>query len=151
MKDISRRDFLKVMGGVAAGAFLAKSGLPKVMAQAPVVGSEDETGKKAVDGEGSRAKVYYTEHIDAAHLIALYDRISEGIYGKVAVKLHTGEKHGPNILPRDMVKALIRHIPNSNIVETNTMYKGDRYTTESHPPGNPEGQRLGFLSGGHHG
>lgn len=107
MKDISRRDFLKVMGGVAAGAFLAKSGLPKVMAQAPVVGSEDETGKKAADGEGSRAKVYYTKHIDAAHLIALYDRISEGIYGKVAVKLHTGEKHGPNILPRDMVKALI--------------------------------------------
>lgn len=46
MKDISRRDFLKVMSGVAAGAFLAKSGLPKVMAQAPVVGSEDETGKK---------------------------------------------------------------------------------------------------------
>lgn len=26
MKDISRRDFLKVMGGVAADAFLAKSG-----------------------------------------------------------------------------------------------------------------------------
>lgn len=47
MKELSRRDFLKVMGGVAAGAFLAKSGLPKVMAQAPVVGSEDETGKKA--------------------------------------------------------------------------------------------------------
>lgn len=132
MKELSRRDFLKVMGGVAAGAFLAKSGLPKVMAQAPVVGSEDETGKKAADGEGSRAKVYYTKHIDAVHLIALYDRISEGIYGKVAVKLHTGEKHGTNILPRDMVKALIQHIPNSNIVETNTLYPGDRYTTESH-------------------
>lgn len=31
--------------------------------------------------------------------------INEGIYGKVAIKLHTGEPHGPNILPREMVKA----------------------------------------------
>ena len=46
---------------------------------------------------GSKAKVYFTKHIDAEHLIALYDRINEGIYGKVGVKLHTGEKHGPNI------------------------------------------------------
>ena len=28
--------------------------------------------------------------------------INEGIYGKTAIKLHTGEKNGPNILPRDM-------------------------------------------------
>ena len=54
------------------------------------------------------------------------------IYGKVAIKLHTGEKHGPNILPRDLVKALQETIPDSNIVETNTLYEGDRYTTEGH-------------------
>ena len=44
----------------------------------------------------------------------------------------TGEKHGPNILPRDLVQALQATIPNSNIVETNTLYEGDRYTTQSH-------------------
>lgn len=53
-------------------------------------------------------------------------------YGKTAIKLHTGEKNGPNILPRDMVRVFQQHVPNSNIVETNTLYKGDRYTTESH-------------------
>ena len=132
MKDMSRRDFLKVMGGAAAGAFLYNAGVSTASAQAPIVSSVNRTGRPVADGEGSRARVFYTRHIDAAHLIALYDRISEGIYGKVAVKLHTGEKHGPNILPRDMVKALIRHIPNSTIVETNTMYNGDRYTTASH-------------------
>ena len=57
---------------------------------------------------------------------------NENIYGKVAIKLHTGEKHGPNILPRDMVQAFQAAVPESAIVETNTLYPGDRYTTEGH-------------------
>lgn len=97
--------------------------------QAPVVGCR-RVG--AGDGEGSHAKVYFTKHIDAEHLIKLYQLINESIYGKVAIKLHTGEQHGPNILPRDMVQAFQAQVPNSNIVETNTLYQGDRYTTELH-------------------
>lgn len=130
MKDMSRRDFMKVVGTAAAGAFLYNAGITGALAQAPVVSAKKVTSQD--DGQGSRAKVYFTKHIDAAHLIALYDKINEGIYGKVAVKLHTGEKNGPNILPRDMVKAFMAHVPNSTIVETNTLYKGDRYTTASH-------------------
>lgn len=96
--------------------------------QAPVIGSRrvDESA------EGSRAKVYFTRVIDAAHLISLYTRINDAIYGKVAIKLHTGEKHGPNILPRDMVAAFQKQVKDSTIVETNTLYQGDRYTTEMH-------------------
>ena len=53
--------------------------------------------------------------------------------GIVAVKLHTGEQHGPNIIPRPWVKELMeKEIPNAAIVETNTYYDGDRYTTEKH-------------------
>lgn len=129
MKDLSRRDFFKLAGVTAAGVALSGVGLTDLLAQAPVVGAADVTGKATA---GSRAKVYFTKHIDAAHLIALYDKINEGIYGKVAVKLHTGEKHGPNILPRDIVKDFMAHIPDSTIVETNTLYAGDRYTTEGH-------------------
>ena len=129
MKDLSRRDFFKLAGVTAAGVALSGVGLTDLLAQAPVVGAADVTGKATA---GSRAKVYFTKHIDAAHLIQLYDNINEGIYGKVAVKLHTGEKHGPNILPRDMVKDFMAHIPDSTIVETNTLYAGDRYTTEGH-------------------
>ena len=44
----------------------------------------------------------------------------------------TGERHGPNILPREMVKAFQARIPDSTIVETNTLYHGDRHTTEDH-------------------
>lgn len=96
--------------------------------QAPVIGSRrvDESA------EGSRAKVYFTREIDAAHLISLYTRINDAIYGKVAIKLHTGEKHGPNILPRDMVAAFQKQVKDSTIVETNTLYQGDRYTTAMH-------------------
>lgn len=129
MKYLSRRDFFKLAGVTAAGVALSGVGLTDLLAQAPVVGAADVTGKATA---GSRAKVYFTKHIDAAHLIQLYDKINEGIYGKVAVKLHTGEKHGPNILPRDMVKDFMAHIPDSTIVETNTLYAGDRYTTEGH-------------------
>lgn len=70
--------------------------------------------------------------IDAEHLNKLYDLIKGEITGKVAIKLHTGERHGPNILPREMVKAFQARIPDSTIVETNTLYHGDRHTTEDH-------------------
>lgn len=100
----------------------------KTYKQAPVIGSRrvDESA------EGSRVKVYFTRVIDAAHLISLYTRINDAIYGKVAIKLHTGEKHGPNILPRDMVAAFQKQVKDSTIVETNTLYQGDRYTTAMH-------------------
>lgn len=128
---MTRRDFLKGAGLAVAGA--AFSGIvdwSSVSAQAPVVGSAKIiSGRK---GPGSAAKVYFSKHIDAEHLIKLYNMINEGIYGKVAIKLHTGEKHGPNIIPRELVKALQATIPNSNIVETNTLYQGDRYTTAGH-------------------
>ena len=97
--------------------------------QAPIIGSKNVTGEKY---QGSAAKVYFTKKIDAAHLIKLYKMIDENIFGKVAIKLHTGEKHGPNILPRDMVQAFQAQIPNSAIVECNTLYEGDRDTTEKH-------------------
>ncbi|MBR2178775.1 MAG: DUF362 domain-containing protein [Selenomonadaceae bacterium] len=97
--------------------------------QAPVIGSKNVTGEVY---SGTAAKVYFTKKIDAEHLIKLYQKINENIYGKVAIKLHTGEKKGPNILPRDMVKAFQAQVPNSTIVECNTLYHGDRFDTEGH-------------------
>jgi uncharacterized Fe-S center protein len=130
MKNMNRRDFVKMTGAAAAGFVLSQvPGLGKASAPGPVAGSQYVS---AGSGHGSCAKVYFTEHIDAAHLIKLYDIINESIYGKVAIKLHTGEPHGPNILPRDMVKAFQAHVPESTIVETNTLYQGGRYTTADH-------------------
>jgi len=97
--------------------------------QAPIIGSKNVTGENFV---GSAAKVYFTKKIDAESLIKIYKLVNENIFGKVAIKLHTGEKNGPNILPRDMVQKFMAQIPDSKIVECNTLYHGDRYTTEDH-------------------
>ena len=51
----------------------------------------------------------------------------------LSAKLHTGEQNGPNIIPRPWVQALVEDcLPDAAIVETNTYYEGDRYTTELH-------------------
>ena len=136
--DITRRDLIKMAGVAAVGATVGNLGGKNKMTeaknsikitQAPVIGSKNVTG---TNYEGSAAKVYFTKKIDAEHLIKLYKMINENIFGKVGIKLHTGEKNGPNILPRDMVQTFQAQIPNSKIVECNTLYHGDRFTTEGH-------------------
>ena len=121
MKDISRRDFFKLAGTVAAGAAIAGIG---------GIGAEALAPKEAA--AEAKAKVYFTKHIDAEHLLKLYDRVNSEIRGKVAIKLHTGEPHGPNILPRDMVQRFQGQIPNSAIIEANVAYGGPRADTQGH-------------------
>jgi len=80
----------------------------------------------------AKSQVFFTRDISGAGLLQVYSKVCQRIGGKVAIKLHTGEPNGPNILPREMVKALQQKIPNSCLVETNTLYKGKRFTTADH-------------------
>ncbi len=82
---------------------------------------------------GEKSVVYFTRDLSPEGLKKIYDRVSEGITGKVAIKLHTGEAEGPNIIPRPWVKELYNEkLSDATIVETNTFYEGSRYTTEAH-------------------
>ncbi len=82
---------------------------------------------------GNESIVYFTRDLSAEGLRKIYQRVCAPIEGKVAIKLHTGEPHGPNIIPREWVKNLIdTELPGAHIIETNTFYAGDRYTTEQH-------------------
>ena len=82
---------------------------------------------------GNESVVYFTRNLSAEGLIKAYEQVNGKIGGHVGVKLHTGEQNGPNIIPREWVKALIeKDLKGANIIETNTYYKGDRYTTEQH-------------------
>ena len=77
--------------------------------------------------------VYFTRELSAEGLIKAYEKVCGSITGKVGVKLHTGEQHGPNIIPREWVKALFaKDLQGASIIETNTYYDGDRYTTDLH-------------------
>lgn len=82
---------------------------------------------------GNESIVYFTRDLSPDGIVKVYDRIKEHICGKVAIKLHTGEPHGPNIIPPEWVKAFMeKELPDATIIETNTFYDGDRYTTERH-------------------
>lgn len=83
--------------------------------------------------EGKTSIVYFTRDLSAEGLQRIFERVKENMTGKIAIKLHTGEPHGPNIIPRPWVQHLIEQsLPEATIVETNTYYEGDRYTTEAH-------------------
>lgn len=82
---------------------------------------------------GEESTVYFTRDLSAKGLRKIFQRVAEPLTGKIGIKLHTGEPHGPNIIPRPWVEALIKNdLPEANIVETNTYYEGGRYTTEQH-------------------
>ena len=77
--------------------------------------------------------VYFTRDLSKEGLKKIYERVNENIDGKIAVKLHTGEPHGPNIIPVSWIKEFIKdECSDATIVETNTYYEGDRYTTKQH-------------------
>ena len=83
--------------------------------------------------EGPESIVYFTRDLSAEGLHKIYQKVKENIDGKIGIKLHTGEKNGPNIIPRPWVEILIKkEMPKATILETNSYYKGSRYTTEDH-------------------
>lgn len=85
------------------------------------------------DRTGNESIVYFTRDLSASGLRRAYEQVSAHIGGRVAVKLHTGEQHGPNIIPRSWVAELLESdLPDATIVETNSYYAGDRDSTEKH-------------------
>ncbi len=82
---------------------------------------------------GNESVVYFTRDLSAEGLRRIFNRVNKNLSGKVGIKLHTGEKNGPNIIPRPWVESLIKNdLPDATILETNTYYEGDRYTTAQH-------------------
>ena len=82
---------------------------------------------------GNESIVYFTRDLSAAGLRKAYAKVNGTIGGRVGIKLHTGEKNGPNIIPRAWVRELVEQdLPGAHIIETNTYYEGDRYTTDQH-------------------
>lgn len=82
---------------------------------------------------GAESVVYFTRDLSAEGLRRIFARVASPITGRVAIKLHTGEPHGPNIIPRPWVRALMEQdLPGARVVETNAYYEGGRYTTEQH-------------------
>lgn len=85
--------------------------------------------------KGNTSIVFFTRDLSANGIAKVYEKVNGLMEGKVAIKLHTGEKNGPNIIPSSWVKEFMSKEPelkDATIVETNTYYEGDRDTTEKH-------------------
>ena len=96
--------------GVAAGLPLTSSAEEKAGKAVRAVAKVDDGSVVNVPlakRSGPKSVVYFTRDLSADGLRKIVAKVSSVLTGKVAVKLHTGEKGGPNILPREWVKELL--------------------------------------------
>ncbi|MDO4812421.1 MAG: DUF362 domain-containing protein [Eubacteriales bacterium] len=78
-----------------------------------------------------KATVYFTKDITPEKVVALYEAMGKKLTGKVAVKLHSGEKGNQNFLKPEFWKPMIDTV-GGTVVECNTAYEGERNSTEKH-------------------
>lgn len=120
------------MAGLA-GLLMTGNVMAQTTAGKAVPGTDGNRYVTYENRTGNESVVYFTRNLSAEGLIKAYEQVAGRMEGHVGVKLHTGEQHGPNIIPREWVKALMeKDLKGANIIETNTYYEGDRYTTEQH-------------------
>ena len=75
--------------------------------------------------------VYFSKTITPEMVLELYKLVGKDLPGKVAVKVHSGEKGNQNFLKPDFWKPMIQYV-NGTVVECNTAYEGARNTTDRH-------------------
>jgi len=77
------------------------------------------------------SKVFFSKNITAGEVVKLYKALESPLGGRVAVKLHSGERGNQNFLRAEMWKNIIDEV-DGNPVECNTAYDGMRNTTRKH-------------------
>lgn len=119
--------------GIMPGCGMAQENKSGQEQQAPTPGKDGNKYVPYGERTGNESIVYFTRNLSPEGLIKAYEQVNANINGRTGVKLHTGEQHGPNIIPPAWVKALMqKDLPEASIIETNTYYTGDRYTTAQH-------------------
>jgi len=78
-----------------------------------------------------KSNVYFTKNITEDKVVEMFKVLGKELPGRVAVKVHSGEKGNQNYLRPEFIKKIIDYV-NGTVVECNTAYKGERDTTEKH-------------------
>ncbi len=76
-------------------------------------------------------KVYFIKQITSENVVKIFKELGIELKGKVAVKVHSGERGNQNYLKPEFMKPIVDYV-NGTIVECNTAYDGARDTTEKH-------------------
>ena len=78
-----------------------------------------------------KATVYFSRTITPEKVLELYKLVGKQLPGKVAIKVHSGEKGNQNFLRPDFWKSIVDYV-GGTVVECNTAYEGQRNTTQKH-------------------
>ena len=78
-----------------------------------------------------KTKVYFSRTITPQKVLELYKMLDKNLPGKVAIKVHSGEKGNQNFLHPEFWREIIEHV-GGTVVECNTAYDGARNTTARH-------------------
>lgn len=112
---MNRREFLKSALALAAltpmAGFLMKAA-EKLAAESP-------------------ATVYFTPVISPESVIRVYRALGVSLPGKVAVKVHSGERGNQNYLRPEFLRPMVEAVAGT-VVESNTAYEGARNSTAKH-------------------
>ena len=79
----------------------------------------------------AKPKVYFTKEISSEKIVEMFKILNKDLPGKVAVKVHSGEKGNQNFLHPDFLRSIVNYVQGT-VVECNTAYGGARNTTEKH-------------------
>ena len=112
---MNRREFLKDTA-LTAGAVAMGGAVPDIV----------------FADTGTLPEVWYWKECSEANLLKALAKVRAHLSGKIAVKLHSGEPHGPNIIPPAWVKELVTALPGATAVECNVLYGSPRQTTATH-------------------
>lgn len=78
-----------------------------------------------------KSKVYFSKVITPENVVEMFKILNKDLPGKVAVKVHSGEKGNQNYLRPEFMKKIVDYVKGT-IVECNTAYEGQRNTTQKH-------------------
>lgn len=75
--------------------------------------------------------VFFTRQLTPDAVVRMYEALGVALPGKVAVKVHSGEKGNQNFLHPEFMRPMVEAV-GGTIVECNTAYPGARNETEKH-------------------
>lgn len=78
-----------------------------------------------------KSKVYFSRTITPEKVLELYNFLGKKLEGRVAIKVHSGEKGNQNFLRPDFWRPVIESV-GGTVVECNTAYEGERNITARH-------------------
>ena len=78
-----------------------------------------------------KSKVYFSRTISGETVLQLYKMLGTALPGRVAVKVHSGEKGNQNFLHPEFWKPVVDAV-GGTVTECNTAYEGARNTTDRH-------------------